>query len=66
MRTTLLAEKIDEPHAFFEKAGLGEQKVMKLRHEAIVERRKILETIGTGFFEAFKKENLMTWVKLFQ
>jgi len=45
--------------------GLGEQKVMKFGHEAIVERGKILKTIRTGFFEAFEKENLMTWVELF-
>lgn len=65
MRTTLLAKKIDGPR-LFEKAGLGKQKVMELGHEAIVERRKILETLGTGFFKALEKENLMTWVKLFQ
>lgn len=39
---------------------------MKLVHKAVIERREVLETIRTGFFEAFEKKHLRAGVKLFQ
>jgi hypothetical protein len=46
--------------------GLGKQQVMKLVHEAIIERGEIFEAIGTCFFESFEKEDLCARVDLFQ
>jgi len=39
---------------------------MKLVHEAVIERRKILETFRAGFFKTFKEKNLCSGVYLFQ
>ena len=39
---------------------------MKLVHEAVIERRKILETFRAGFFKTFKEKNLCSGIYLFQ
>jgi len=46
--------------------GLGEEKGMKLVHEAVIERSEIFETLRASFFKAFKEKNLRTGVYLFQ
>src|SRR5574340_97272 len=46
--------------------GLREQEGMKLVHESIVERCKILEAVRTIFFEAFEEEDLGARIQLFQ
>ena len=39
---------------------------MKLVHEAVIERGKIFEAFGAGFFETFEEEDLCAGVYLFQ
>jgi hypothetical protein len=39
---------------------------MKLVHEAVIERGKIFEALGTSFFETFEEEDLYARVYLFQ
>ena len=39
---------------------------MKLVHEAVIERGKIFEAFGAGFFETFEEEDLCTRIYLFQ
>lgn len=39
---------------------------MEFVHKPVIERRKVLETIRTGFLEALKKEHLRAGVELFQ
>jgi hypothetical protein len=39
---------------------------MKLVHEAVIERGKIFEALGAGFFETFEEEDLCARVYLFQ
>ena len=46
--------------------GLGKQERMKLVHEAVIERGKIFEALGAGFFETFEEEDLCARVYLFQ
>jgi|GEM_PF-1529905 len=39
---------------------------MELVHEPIVEGGEIFQTVGARFLQAFEKEDLCTWIKLFQ
>ena len=39
---------------------------MKLVHEAVIERGKIFEALGAGFFETFEEEDLCARVYLLQ
>ena len=39
---------------------------MKLVHKAVIERGEIFETLGAGFFETFKEEDLCARVYLFE
>ena len=39
---------------------------MKLVHESVIERGKIFEALGAGFFETFEEEDLCTRIYLFQ
>ena len=39
---------------------------MKLVHEAVIERGKVFEAFGAGFFETFEEEDLCTRIYLFQ
>lgn len=45
--------------------GLGKQQVMKLVHEAVIERGEVFKAFGACFFETFKKEDLCAGVNLF-
>ena len=44
---------------------LGEQEVMKLVHEAVIERGEVFKAFGACFFETFEEEDLCAGVNLF-
>ena len=45
---------------------LREEQGMELVHKSVIERRKILEAVGTRFFEALEEKYLGAGVQLFQ
>lgn len=45
---------------------LGKQEGVKLVHEAVIERGKILQALRAGLFEPLEEENLCARVQLFQ
>ena len=45
--------------------GLGKQEIMKLVHEAVIERGEVFKAFRACFFETFEEEDLCARVDLF-